>query len=298
MPENYYNTFCLKDGTFLIGLIPSTLCLVIAIWIFIASIKQLRTKQKIKPLIKIIHYISCILSIILICLQIYYTLLCDVPRVFTIIGHNFYITLSLCIICTLLLRIHHTFKESALALSNSQQLILIILFVLFAIFDYSVTIIINTEYWNLVATWILIGAIFGGSVSLYGMYIFTHKMYELSQLRRISIHENKIELSQNQLKVFQSASKYISLLGLAFFTTWIIYVFVIITAYTGFEKNRFAEIIFNILWSLDCAVNVICLYLEYSFGAEYYDKYCSCFGNFCLYLFKKIAIPLCSRYLS
>ena len=41
--------------------------------------------------------------------------------------------------------------------------------------------------------------------------------------------------------------------------------------------------------AIDCAVNVICLYLQYPFAKKHYNTYCGCIGNFWRFVFIKKA---------
>merc|ERR1712154_748497 len=72
------------------------------------------------------------------------------------------------------------------------------------------------------------------------------------------------ELSPAQLRFVKLSAKYVSLFALGTFTTLLSYS---LFSFTGFEA-------WYILWSLDCALNILCLFLQYSWASAYYTKIC------------------------
>ena len=131
--------------------------------------------------------------------------------------------------------------------------------------------------------------------AMYGTYVFSQKMYQVSELHCDSNEERN---DCNKRKLLDMASKFISLLSFAILTT--IMTFIIagpLFQYVKLRENAMGNIFMNIyaqsmyaVMSMDCAVNITCLYLQYTFNDRYYDKYCKCFGNFWLCLFKRKAI--------
>ena len=55
--------------------------------------------------------------------------------------------------------------------------------------------------------------------------------------------------------------------------SWIGFIIEIIR--TSFDISKFSSNIF-VMYSFDCMINIICLYLQYPFATKYYYKYCKC----------------------
>ena len=306
---------CLENGIFMIGLLPSVLCLFIILWISVQSIIQLNHRKDIAIALKILYYISCILgttTIILCAIDSY--LLClsssiKIMAVTAIIRRSSYLVLIGCVLGTLLFRISRTFKDSVLDITKVQKYGFIILY---SITNISGICWLSTNrgqfasdrsendqlLWSIL---IFINIILYSTTSIYGMLVFAQKMYKLSgaPFEIDTMQENFEELKKEQSALFHTASKYLSLLSLAIFTTWI--TFLMNFSYIHlFDKDwpMIAQQMTRMQYSLDCTINIICLYLQYPFCGKYYDKYCGCFGNFWLSIFERKAKNAFNKRLS
>ena len=282
------NRACFKSGMFLITLIPSTICMVIVVWIYIKSINQLKNKPKIESPIKILYHIASILSICVIT----FCFLGGITLCFESENSSFipafivlclYMGIGCCVLAILLIRVHFTFKESIFKLSKCEKYSFIILYsmtILSVLFVLSVQRGMDpVDLYGMQRILYTISAycliIFFSITTIYGIFIFVLKMYKLTRLRR----GESTKLTQQQMKLLNIAAKYISLLGLAIFTTWITFILILMYAHT--LPWNIAEIqLFLAQFAIECAVNVICLYLQYPFAKKYYYKYCECFGRF------------------
>ena len=294
---------CLKDGTFLITFIPSLFCLFVVIWMTISSTIKLRnkTEKQIRLSIKMIYYISCIFSIIIIILQsISMCILCN-KAIFSAIYYQLayfstilYSGLLYTIWIMLSLRIYYTFKNSAFKMSKCETytvLILLGICIINSIFQY-----IHMGYWYLIlhtrdfpgiyklvhTSSTLIGVISYSFGTIFGIYIFAHKMYKLGQL----IGANMDHTHQREMKLLNTTSKYIALLSIAMLTTWLSFLIYMILIFSFAEWTVFLMQMYQLQFSIDCMVNVLCLFLQYPFNKKYYNKHCRCFGNFWLFMLK------------
>ena len=280
---------------FLLGLLPSIFSILIVIWILIKSIKQLKESKEIFLQIKILFYIATISSIFVI-------LLLALSALFTcpfitfalyLFTSPFYFLLQLSVAGTLFTRVYLTFKDSIFEISKCQKYTLLILYIaaLIIIISWYISFDRYYQFNNVSAVLVIIS---GTSCSVYGMYLFSRKMYQLIQMRQSSIHKQmdeqdvkEIKVNEQQKQLLYATSKYISLLSLAIVTTtmtWIISG--PLMEYLRRNEEVLGEGGTEIYWqmvfciiSLDCMTNVICLYLQYKFNQEYYDKYCACFGK-------------------
>ena len=139
-------------------------------------------------------------------------------------------------------------------------------------------------------------------LSIYGMILFTSKMYELVKTRKTTIYsdddEVEIELNLQQQRLLYATAKYLTLLSLAIFSSWVGLVVIVrncIQFSVGgdvieVKKTPISEAIAVSLATMDSTINVICLYLAYPFSNKYYNKYCICFSKCCTYLLNKMTV--------
>ena len=122
-------------------------------------------------------------------------------------------------------------------------------------------------------------------LSIYPMVLFVHKMYALMKLRASSLRN----FTAKQHVLLKATTKYITLLSIALVSSWISVSTVIIANalfgdQEGEDRYTLLYISGGVLVCIDVTFNIICLYLQYPFNKKYYDKYCICFGNCCVYL--------------
>ena len=313
-----------------VTVIPSSICFLITGFIILKSMRQMlnpssKKRNKMVPTIRNLYYISSFLSMTTITICIIASSLCNANQsdamelaLFTISG-ALYFGLTFSILATLLMRIYFTFRGSTLEISNTQKSIFTILYTL-TIIPAIISIIIGfivddgangaSFYFEspILSYFSIVSGIFYVITSIYGMYIFTQKMYQLTKLRASTMknvfdEDNAGNLNKSQQDLLQTTSKYISLLALAIFTsftTFLIFGIMIIIARvieSGGKMEFYAISSIFIVSPIDCTINMICLYLQYPFAKRYYDKYCKCFGRFWSYcLIKKTENAMKMRY--
>ena len=304
---------CFQDRTFLIGVIPSLLCLIIVITISIISIAKLRKQTDISLIIKRFYYISCIFSIITVTICVIDSyLLCTIiaidsltifndPSVRIIIRRMNYHILIECVLAILYLRVYSTFKESVYKISQWQKLILILLYALTIISECIILFVNDFNATTKGADKTIVTYIGGISycvASGYGMYLFLTKIYTLTEPGEVSLAEHSeeiiedaLELEERQVILLRATSRYLSLLSLAIFSSWITFIQILI--YPAFVDKYGPSIIGRQIiimnYAIDCVVNIVCLYLQFTFAKVYYQKYCGCLSVCCLYMLKRKA---------
>ena len=117
-------------------------------------------------------------------------------------------------------------------------------------------------------------------LNMYGLILFIQKMYALTKLKTSTRnHVDKKKFTDKEKKLLRTTTKYVSLLSLAYISTLIAFTVVsteaLLTDSTTFISGS--------MLTIDCVINIICLYLQFPFSKEYYDKYCQCFDNCCTY---------------
>lgn len=87
----------------------------------------------------------------------------------------------------------------------------------------------------------------------------------------------KYKLNQTQKDLIENISKYVSLLIFAMISSLIVAIAILCGIWIKniIFRQHFFQIIL-IFTNLDCGINIICLYLQYSFAVDNYHKYCKC----------------------
>lgn len=204
-----------------------------------------------------------------------------------------YVALLTNILITLLIRIYFSFKESVFYLTKCQINICAVLLIIYLINGCVCVVILAFEldiWYRYKTLWVICFKSAAASyfvLSLYGICLFANKIHRLYRLGEVfHSSDNDGEMDKQQLQLLSTASKYVSLLSFAIFTTLVSTLGYLIICVI-FEKQSILEFqIFYMQICIDCAINVMCLYLQFQFATECYIKLCGWFGNLWLYVFK------------
>ena len=292
---------CISNVRLIIEMTIGSLCILIVSYIIFISLKEFRKLKKLQSLIKFSHYVCCISSILAIASGIFFAPIgCSengdhyIHDLVLSIYFAVYLVLLKSELHILLLRLNYTFRESVYKLTSMQHRILLILVILEIIFSVS-TIAIFTTYnfhtgpsrklqtkYYIMQISQAIGAISYVITTITGMYLFASKLMILIDLRATSIknvvdinHEHEqvdIHLNTSQERLLNQTSRYVSLISIALISSFV--TFSIFLLWYEFIAMR-------IICHIDCAINVICLHLQYPFATKSYNKYCGCI-NKCL----------------
>ena len=121
------------------------------------------------------------------------------------------------------------------------------------------------------------GAIIYIITTIWAMTLFVKNLLKLSQMNQLSmtnVNDAK-KFTHQQTRLMNSASRYISLILLSLISSTIS---IAIASY-GLIQYEAREIAV-IACCIDSTVNIIMLYLQYSFSTKYYNKYCFCINSF------------------
>ena len=144
---------------------------------------------------------------------------------------------------------------------------------------------IGVHHWYAKAVTIGIQGIIYLSISIYCLILFAQKMYKLIKMKSIIIDGNEIKLSVEQEKLLYISTKYITLLSIAMISTWIALIFVI--SYSWLCAFQRIDCISSMEMGIHCTdsvINLICLYLQFPFAKNLYNKYCLFCSDCCLYM--------------
>eukprot|EP01084_Bolivina_argentea_P131266 231717_1 len=282
----------------------SITALIILSFITYHSSIELSKLKKLRPSIKYLFITSIIMC--------YFLFIIALTRSIVCIGWNVYLPVIymdaefMLLYCTLfqillaiyILRLHYTFNDSAFALTKLQMSIMgslyIIITILMAlyVFDYMVVTFHYQGDWKRADRYFLEGILgYMGPialvlyviVSIYVLYLFVDKLLKL-----VKMGSFEAELSPSQRNMIHSASKYASIFSLAIITSiitvigWNVSTLLWDNNTNWNQGNSFLQQIMLVSSTIDAIVNITCQYLQFSFTAKYYNKYCrKCMGMEC-----------------
>ena len=189
--------------------------------------------------------------------------------------HNGYIILCSTLLSTLILRFYITFQESRWSISK-RELALSLMFVLFV----DAFLLWTGAAWYL--DWIqlkdlyltqFVGMIMFILLSIWTVYNFLSNLLSLAKLAAVTKLGLQLQLKLNEKLndrpqiMINISSKYVALFILASTTT-------IMTMFMAAVFQLEFMIHPGILYSIDCVVNILCLYLCHAIADHHYIRYC------------------------
>ena len=116
-------------------------------------------------------------------------------------------------------------------------------------------------------------------LSIWPIYHFVRNLIELAKTRSTSPRnleipddpgnlEQVVSILEEQQSLVNLTSKFVSLFFLAIGTS------LVGTTLVAVFRSFYIEVHPGIFWSIDCVVNILCLYLYHSFAQDHYNKYC------------------------
>eukprot|EP01084_Bolivina_argentea_P291031 500118_1 len=292
-----------KSGSILmiLALSVSLMGLIVTLFISYHSAIEMPKLKRLDSTIKLVYIASIITAYIIFILCIIQAIVCLLPYSYrpnfpSLVLHGvhmtFYCLLILCLLAMLIIRLHFTFRTSHYRLSKLNIYILFIAYILVVIgsivhvTEYMIALFSYRKHWNPNETEIIttgwigpIAIILYIITSVYAIYLFTNKLIILAK-QQVNTNESGMH------RLFYSASKYAKILSVAICVTalssivWFIHVSVWkinyhkgVYGYWGAENALMTQITVFIL-SIDCVVNISCLYLQFKFASKYYDMLC------------------------
>ena len=303
-PNYEYITFCILG----IGLL-------LQIIVGLKSIKEIPKLKELNKSIKLLYYVAIISSLIFTISRgsatIFYCCIGDyyIAEFFYPIECIFYTCIVACLLGTLLSRLYYTFNHSIFEISKMKMYTLIICNIGFFTFGIGSTIILFiirirglnyndneiNQLFNLSILFASIAAMFYFIGSVFTSFLFVSNLFKLITLRQLSSYnknndieiKKQIKLSEHHLVIIDQISRHVALLSLAIFTTILTMMSYGIVVNARNNVSILLEI-FGIVEIIDVTINVICLYLQFSFAKKYYVKYCKCLQLFWKYIFSAL----------
>jgi len=188
----------------------------------------------------------------------------------------------------LVLRLHVTFGESAFRMSQCTYFVLmavmVILYGIAIVVTVWTAIMIDRDpplYWTV---FFFLGYSFAALYVIgacLAVAFFVRTLSKVAKARSESIRtERDVEQEVNQQKLHHLAARYILLFSIANVS------FVVLTVLLGIAVNIDSGVRF-VMFVADYTVNLLCVYLNFGFAGEHYQKCCKCLDVRCRELIKE-----------
>eukprot|EP01084_Bolivina_argentea_P217987 370008_1 len=285
---------CLIIGSFkdietitLVLIILAVLVLIITLCIGAIAINKFHKLTNMYKLLKYLFYVS-VVAVIARCLCIIFgTMVCICVR----IAQVTYYILLLSVLATLLVRLHHTFKNSVYAISTIKLSILFTLFIVTLIPCIGAIIVLNLSYFvspKQAQYYRMLNGIFGAITIIFYMITgistvisFSRNLLHLAEAQSNSpISCCNIKLNKSQKKLINQVSRYNALFTLAAITSFMVVITFSICAVISMLYDYDYIPLLQCITIVDCLVNIVCIFLQYSFATKYYIKYCHCLDKY------------------
>jgi len=192
-----------------------------------------------------------------------------------------------CIWANLILRLFVAFRDSVYKMTTREKVGYLTVFVFLSINALATStcqllILLGQRptpsIWIQFALGILFMAVFSIS-ALCAVCSFSRKLLILSKAQTMKQtkafrEEEPIALNKKQEKLVNLSSKYVSLFLVASLSSFV-------TLFSGVYETSTNLRISIFLVPIDCAINLICIYLQYAFAGHQYNRYCSKFDWSC-----------------
>ena len=256
------------------------IAIILVIGIGCISIRKLATDDKYEMhlVLEILYFTAIITACVILVGSIVSIIICksysqhvQICVILAVIGGG-YIVICSALLASLIIRLYYTFRDSRWCISRTK-LTLSLLLLLFA----DMSLLGAGAAWYL--DWIplqgvylaqLIGLIIYVADSLWAVRNFSANLLSLAKMRAAAklVLQEQPQLSDRPQRMINLSSKYVSLFILATSTTVMSFVVSGIFLFKlGIQNGS--------LWSIDCVVNTVCLYLYHNFAAHHYDRYCA-----------------------
>jgi len=266
----------------------ATSCVAFAVIFFVAywGCKGLINYKKMTQSLKVLFYMACASSLCLtalcistvsLCLASFQkaALICGAVSIFA------YAFIFLCIWSNLILRLFVAFQNSAYKITRNERIGYGVVFVFLTLNAFATSLcqflmLVGEGLTPSIYVQLLLGiafmVVFAVS-ALCAVCSFMGKLFVLGKARTLSQinafdEDQPLGLNKMQEKLMNLSTKYVSLFLVASLSSFI-------TLFSGFYESASGLRISLFLVPTDCAVNLICIYLQYAFVEDKYERYCS-----------------------
>eukprot|EP01084_Bolivina_argentea_P081022 146737_1 len=262
---------------------------ILTLFIGLIAVKEFRKLKKLNKWLKYLFYVS-IISVIIRSFCVIFadnTCICNGIRMLA------YCFLLLSLLGTLLIRLQTMFANSVYAITTKKLATYTIFYILISVV-FIASVVMNiiahiaknkTENANVHSAFawntliLAVGMLLYVIAGILAVMEFSKNLMNLTKTQTNSFKNvNQIELNQSQQKLINQIAKYNALFSLASLTSVIVIIVMFISSVMISSTNTGYWIIamVHILTTFDSVINIICLFLQYSFANKCYSKYCNC----------------------
>ena len=261
--------------------IPITLNILVMLFVSVIiwrTIKGFLTKSKLLFSLKLLFYAASLCTATLRVSNLCHACFC-IARLWQPVVAGFYIAaagyigLLTCKLGTLLARCYITFEASIYKMPRATLNALVALFA--AILVLSALVIVVAPFidvWYVLWPLLLVLAARYFVSATWAVCIFEHNVFALAHSRVTTQQFEAVEpvqLNHSQTRFVGMTAKYLLLFAVATVSTFVVVVALLVELIPQAHSQ-----ITLVLLSLDSAVNIACLFLQYSFAAAHYERYC------------------------
>jgi len=266
----------------------STSCVAFAAVLLVAfwGCKGLRNYKKMTQSLKVLFYMACASSLCLTALCFSTVSLCVASfktgaLICAAASTSVYAFVFLCIWTNLILRLFVAFENSVYKMARNEQIGFGAVFVFLTSNAFAASICqflmlfgegLTPSIYVQLSLGIVFMVVFAVS-ALCAVCSFMGKLFVLGKARTLRQskafdEERPIGLNKMQENLINLSTKYVSLFLVASLSSFI-------TLFSGFYESVSGLRISLFLVPIDCTVNLLCIYLQYAFVEEKYERYCT-----------------------
>eukprot|EP01083_Nonionella_stella_P139919 427867_1 len=252
------------------------------------KLSKLNTSLKCLFCVSVISACLCTLSsalAVLLCLKLFDEVIAS--RICILLIYCGYLMLFLSLLGTLLVRLYTTFNHTIYKISCKTQSVFIILYIIMIVISVLIVIITAAQVafddGNRMRMILLaINGFVYVVTAIAAVFVFSNTLMKVTQshsktLRNVLVFDADV-LNKSQQKLVTSIARYVALFTLASVTS----LTSLILLFIGFVRVHNRDVahsnwtfVLSMFVAADCAINVVCLYLQYVFATKHYKKYCS-----------------------
>merc|ERR1711879_957771 len=183
------------------------------------------------------------------------------------VSYSGFQVLLVCVIATLVLRLHLTFEHSIWKISRTKLMISLSFTMIMWLIWITCSILLFLDVTSKIVFYAmsLLGLIIFVVISVDAVRLFIRNLLALAGLKSST---RDITVNRKQQRLINVSAKYLALFLIALVSS------IVCVLMTGVCR-LYLDIHPGINWSIDGVANILCLYLQYTFAEKHYTRYCS-----------------------
>lgn len=195
-------------------------------------------------------------------------------------GYISHLLLLLCLLSTILYRLHRSFRGTSFQISRRTRraFICIITAMLIMAFGITTTLMFpfdSTRIYRIIRMMLSIYVAMYIITAIYAVRLFSRKLLHLASTTQTAEDDGLVA----------ATARYLACFMVAMLSTLVFYGYAYIVWSIARESDRiFHDTLRGVLYMIDQCVNQICLLLQYKFAKDWYHRCCTIPDRFCLWI--------------